>query len=140
MLAPPARRLDLAREIDLIEEVARLVGFDRFGAQLPHPVAPGALTAQQRAERQLRQLFSAAGLQEITTLSLVGAGSSEQRIAISNPLLAETSHLRTNLWEEHLAVCLRNLKASQDGCWVFEIGTTYSGSPIDVVETRQLCG
>ena len=140
VLAPPARRLDLAREIDLIEEVARLVGFDRFGAQLPNPVAPGALTAQQRAERQLRQLFSAAGLQEITTLSLVGAESSEQRIAISNPLLAETSHLRTNLWEEHLAVCLRNLKASQDGCWVFEIGTTYSGSPTDVVETRQLCG
>ena len=70
----------------------------------------------------------------------MGAESSEQRIAISNPLLAETSHLRTNLWEEHLAVCLRNLKASQDGCWVFEIGTTYSGSPTDVVETRQLCG
>ena len=140
VLAPPARRLDLAREIDLIEEVARLVGFDRFGSRLPHPVAPGALTPQQRAERQLRQLFSAAGLQEITTLSLVGAEAGDQRIPISNPLLAETSHLRTNLWEEHLAVCLRNLKASQDGCWVFEIGTTYSGSPTDVVETRQLCG
>ena len=138
--APPARRLDLAREIDLIEEVARLVGFDRFGARLPHPVAPGSLTAQQQAERQLRRLFSAAGLQEITTLSLVGADEADERIAISNPLLAETSHLRTNLWEEHLAVCLRNLKASQDGCWVFEIGTTYSGSATDVTETRQLCG
>ena len=140
VVAPPARRLDLAREIDLVEEVARLVGFDRFGSTLPHPIAPGALTTQQQAERHLRRLFSAAGLQEITTLSLVGADANDQRIAISNPLLAETSHLRTNLWEEHLAVCVRNLKASQEGCWVFEIGTTYSGSPTEVVETRELCG
>ena len=140
VMAPPARRLDLAREIDLIEEVARLIGFDRFGASLPQPIAPGALTPQQQAERQLRRLFAGAGLQEVTTLSLVGGDASEQRIAISNPLLAETSHLRTNLWEEHLALCVRNLKASLEGCWVFEIGTTYSGTPTDVSETRVLCG
>ena len=116
------------------------MGFDRFGAHLPDPLAPGALTPAQQAERRLRTLFCGAGLQEITTLSLVGASDSDPRIAISNPLLAETSHLRTNLWEEHLAVCVRNLKASQPGCWIFELGTTYSGSSDAVEESRLLSG
>ncbi|MGB1776378.1 MAG: phenylalanine--tRNA ligase subunit beta [Synechococcus sp.] len=137
---PASRRQDLQREVDLIEEVARLVGFDRFEAHLPDPLAPGALTPRQQAERRLRRLFCAAGLQEVTTLSLVGASEREQRIAISNPLLAETSHLRTNLWEEHLQICVRNLKASQSGCAVFEIGNTYTGSAEAVTQTAQLCG
>ena len=50
-------------------------------------------------------------------------------------MLADTSHLRTNLWEEHLQICVRNLKASQRGCSVFEIGNTYSGSPEAVSQT-----
>ena len=140
VITPPSRRQDLHREVDLIEEVARLVGFDRFEAHLPDPLAPGALTPRQQAERRLRRLFCAAGLQEVTTLSLVGASENEQRIGISNPLLAETSHLRTNLWEEHLQICVRNLKASQSGCAVFEIGNIYSGSAEAVTQTSQLCG
>ena len=55
-------------------------------------------------------------------------------------MLAETSHLRGNLWEEHLQICVRNLKASQPGCAVFEIGNTYSGSADSVTQTAQLCG
>ena len=140
VIAPPSRRQDLQREVDLIEEVARLVGFDRFEAHLPDPLEPGALTPRQQAERRLRQLFCSTGLQEVTTLSLVPASEQEQRIAISNPLLADTSHLRTNLWEEHLQICVRNLKASQRGCSVFEIGNTYSGSPEAVSQTAILGG
>ncbi|KGG24718.1 MULTISPECIES: phenylalanine--tRNA ligase subunit beta [unclassified Prochlorococcus] len=124
---PPTRRRDLSREVDLIEEVSRLVGFDRFEAHLPDPIEPGGLTNTQTAERLLRQMLSGAGLQEVTTLSLVGADNDEpQRIAISNPLLAETSHLRTNLWEEHLRICQRNLQSSQPGCWLYEIGNVYT--------------
>ena len=140
VMTPASRRQDLHREVDLIEEVARLVGFDQFEAHLPDPLAPGALTPRQQAERRLRRLFCAAGLQEVTTLSLVGGSDDETRIAISNPLLAETSHLRSNLWEEHLQICVRNLKASQPGCAVFEIGNTYSGSADNVTQTAQLCG
>ena len=135
VITPPSRRQDLHREVDLIEEVARLVGFDQFEARLPVPLEPGALTPRQQAERKLRSLFCSAGLQEVTTLSLVPASDAETRIAISNPLLADTSHLRTNLWEEHLQICIRNLKASQSGCFLFEIGNTYSGQA-DAVEQR----
>ncbi|MAR06626.1 MAG: phenylalanine--tRNA ligase subunit beta [Cyanobium sp. NAT70] len=138
---PPSRQQDLQREVDLIEEVARLTGFDRFTADLPDPLSPGALTPRQQAERRLRRLFCSAGLQEVTTLSLVGASEQEPgRIAISNPLLAETSHLRTNLWEEHLQICVRNLQASQAGCWLFEMGKIYSGTDQDVEQQSVLAG
>ena len=145
VVVPPSRRMDLLREVDLIEEVARLVGFDRFQSHLPEPLQPGQLTLIQQAERRLRQRLTAAGLQEITTLSLTGSDEADpSRIAISNPLLAETSHLRTALWQEHLQVCQRNLQASQPGCWVFEIGNVFSsdGGAIDQ-ETRLsgvICG
>ena len=126
VVVPPSRRMDLLREVDLIEEVARLVGFDRFQSHLPEPLQPGQLTLIQQAERRLRQRLSASGLQEITTLSLTAADDKDpKRIAISNPLLAETSHLRTALWQEHLQVCQRNLQASQPGCWLFEIGHVF---------------
>ena len=140
VMTPPSRRQDLHREVDLIEEVARLVGFDKFGAHLPDPVAPGSLTPRQQAERRLRQLFCSTGLQEITTLSLVGSSEGDGRIAISNPLLAETSHLRTNLWEDHLQICVRNLKASMAGCSIFEVGYTYSGSQESVEQSGVIAG
>lgn len=146
---PPSRSCDLTREVDLIEEVARLVGFDRFESHLPDPLEPGQLSPSQRAERQLRNLFCGAGLQEVTTLSLtasepeanpVGAENQESRIAISNPLLAETSHLRASLWEEHLRVCQRNLQASQSGCWLFEIGNVFALDGEAITQSAQLSG
>ena len=50
VVVPPSRRMDLLREVDLIEEVARLVGFDRFQSQLPEPLQPGQLTLIQQAK------------------------------------------------------------------------------------------
>ena len=147
---PPSRSCDLTREVDLIEEVARLVGFDRFESHLPDLLEPGQLSASQRAERQLRVLFCGPpDLQEVTTLSLtsaepeanpVGAEQPEERIAISNPLLAETSHLRASLWEEHLRVCQRNLQASQHGCWLFEIGNVFALDGEAITQSAQLSG
>ena len=146
---PPSRSCDLIREVDLIEEVARLVGFDRFESHLPDPLEPGGLTPLQQAERRLRTLLCASGLQEITALSLtsaepeaspVGAVTPEARIAISNPLLAETSHLRASLWEEHLRVCQRNLQASQPGCWLFEIGNVFTSEGDAIGQSARLGG
>jgi len=123
---PPSRKQDLTREVDLIEEIARLIGFDKFESNLPDPLEPGGLNPKQKAERQLRESFCNNGFQEITTFSLVNKSSNQSDIVpIKNPLLAETSHLRTNLSDEHLNICQRNLKSGQRGCWIFEIGKIY---------------
>ncbi len=124
---PYFRSLDLTREVDLIEEIARLIGYDKFSANLPDPIKPGILTSEQKTERLLRQNLVSSGMQEVCTYSLVPKNNnSVQQIAISNPLLKETSHLRTNLWEEHLNICKRNIDSGKTSCWLFEIGKIYT--------------
>jgi len=120
---PPSRGTDLRREVDLIEEVARLVGYDQFACHLPDPIEPGGLTPAQEAERRLRRALCDAGLQEACSFSLVPAG--EGRIPLANPLLADYGHLRDNLHEELLAAARRNLQSGQPGFWAFEIGQVF---------------
>jgi phenylalanyl-tRNA synthetase beta chain len=129
---PPSRAMDLKREVDLIEEVARLVGYDRFASHLPDPIRPGGLDPAQRVERRLRQALCQAGLQEVCSLSLVPGESglaAAPRVPLANPLLADTSHLRDSLIEELLMAARRNLQASRPGFWGFEIGTVFELAP-----------
>lgn len=138
---PIYRTLDLIREIDLIEEIARLIGYDRFQANLPEPIEPGGLNESQLAERKLRKCLSGAGFQEITSFSLVPYSEEDkERVAISNPLLTDTSHLRTNLLDEHLNICNRNIKAGKTGCWIFEIGSVYKKKGKGINEKKMLAG
>ena len=122
---PPQRALDLQREVDLIEEVARLVGYDRFAAHLCDPIEPGGLSAQQQAERRLRRDLCLAGLQEACSYSLVAAG--EGRLPLANPLLSDYGHLRDALHGELLDAARRNLQSGQRGFWAFEIGEVFDG-------------
>ena len=120
---PPARAIDLRRPVDLIEEVARLVGYDHFASHLPDPIEPGGLEPAQQAERRLRRGLVAAGLQEACSFSLVPQASG--RVALANPLLADYGHLRDNLHGELLEAARRNLQSSQPGFWAFEIGRVF---------------
>ncbi len=135
---PAARARDLQRPVDLIEEVARLVGYDQFAAHLPDPLEPGGLTPEQQAERRLRRALCAAGLQETCALSLVTAAPG--RIPLANPLLADYGHLRDNLHQELLQSARRNLQASQTGFWAFEIGRVFLGQGDAVEEQTLLVG
>ena len=140
VIVPAYRSIDLVREIDLIEEVARLIGFDRFLTNLPSPIKPGVINASLQAERRIRDHFSGSGFQELSTLSLVPFSSEAERIPISNPLLADTSHLRSNLWEEHLEICTKNISSGQNGCWIYEIGRIYKKINSQITEKLILGG
>jgi phenylalanyl-tRNA synthetase beta chain len=135
---PPSRAIDLLREVDLIEEVARLVGYDQFATHLPDPLEPGGASASQRLERRLRQALCAAGLQETCSFSLVQAGKG--RVPLANPLLADYGHLRDNLHGELLEAARRNLQATRPGFWAFEIGRVFSERDGAIVETPRLAG
>jgi len=138
VVVPPSRALDLTREVDLIEEVARLVGYDRFDAHLPDPLVPGGLNPAQLVERRLRAALCAAGLQETCAPSLVGAAPG--RTPLANPLLADFGHLRDNLHGELLQAARRNLQASQPGFWAFEIGRVFLGQDTASEEVELLVG
>ncbi len=141
VIVPAIRNSDLIREIDLIEEIARIIGYDKFCSNLPSPIQPGVLSHRQQVERNIRRFFISSGFQEITTMSLVPEDKiNRNRIAIRNPLLSETSFLRTNLWEEHLSICKRNIDSGQNGCWIFEIGRIYLQNDTIYSEKKLLSG
>ncbi|WP_411876765.1 phenylalanine--tRNA ligase subunit beta [Vulcanococcus limneticus] len=148
VVVPPSRAMDLTRPVDLIEEVARLVGYDRFASHLPDPIAPGGLSPEQQAERRLRVALVQAGLQETCSLSLTAASSSlqrqdpaaTQRIPLANPLLADYGHLRSDLVEELLLAARRNLQAGRPGFWAFEIGHVFQASGKGERQRLQLAG
>jgi phenylalanyl-tRNA synthetase beta chain len=132
--------------VDLIEEVARLVGYDRFASHLPDPIEPGGLSDEQQAERRLRRMLVAAGLQETCSLSL-GPAQSERpgadpakRVALANPLLADYSHLRDSLVDELLQAAQRNLQAGRNGFWAFELGNVFDATANDGGQRLQLAG
>ncbi len=138
---PPYRSSDLTREIDLIEEIARLIGYDNFDSNMPDPLEPGVLTPANLVERRIRNSFIHNGFQEVVTSSLVGPDQTEENaILIKNPLLSETSRLRTNVWDEHLKILQRNVSFGAEGCWVFEIAKTYKKVKERFVETNLLAG
>tara|TARA_Y100001968_G_scaffold333683_1_gene398358 strand:- start:48642 stop:51131 length:2490 start_codon:yes stop_codon:yes gene_type:complete len=138
---PPHRAKDLTREIDLIEEIARIIGYDNFSSFLPDPIQPGGLLPDQKIERQMRILLSSSGLNEVTTISLINYDKNDKnRVKISNPLFAETSCLRTNMWQEHLNICLRNINAGSRGCWIYEIGKVFKFKEDCIQETSELSG
>ncbi len=120
----PNRSQDLIREIDLIEEIARLLGYDRFDLSLPNPIKPGKLSPDQLALRKIKNGFIENGFNEVLSYSLVPEDNKDL-IKISNPLLSETSCLRDNIWKEHLEIVNRNIKAGKTSCYVFEIGNVF---------------
>jgi len=120
----PNRSQDLIREIDLIEEIARLIGYDRFDLNLPNPIKPGKLSSEQLALRKVKNGFIENGFNEVLSYSLVPEDK-ETLVKISNPLLLETSCLRDNIWKEHLEIVNRNIKAGQTSCYIFEIGNVF---------------
>ena len=120
----PNRSQDLVREIDLIEEIARLIGYDRFDLNLPNPIKPGKLSSQQLALKKVKNGFIENGFNEVLSYSLVPEDK-ESLIKISNPLLLETSCLRDNIWEEHLEIVNRNIKSGQTSCYIFEVGNVF---------------
>ncbi len=138
---PPYRFSDLTREIDLIEEIARLIGYDNFDSNMPDPLEPGVLAPTKLVERRLRNSFIHNGFQEVVTSSLVGPDNSDNNaVIIKNPLLSETSRLRTNVWDEHLKILQRNISFGAEGCWIFEIAKIYKKDKEAFFETNLLSG
>ena len=121
---PHSRCQDLCREVDLIEEVARLVGYDRFSAALPTPLVPGGRSRQQNLLHQLRQRLIATGLQELCHMSLdQGSGAA---MALANPLVSDHSCLRTVLYVGLLRAAQSNAQQGNGGLWGFEVGKVFS--------------
>jgi phenylalanyl-tRNA synthetase beta chain len=129
----PTFRPDLEREIDLIEEVARRIGFDRIGRTLPDTHGQvGALTQRQRERRVVADALVGMGLSEAITLPLVSpadlqrAGAPLDRVVrASNPLRAEESVLRTRILAGLLRAVAFNRSHGIGDVALFEMGHVF---------------
>ncbi len=147
-VAVPSWRPDSAVEIDLIEEVARLYGYERIGRTVPVSSHPGALSPLQRDRRLLRQVMVGLGLAEAMPSPLLGsgdherAGLAEDAIAISNPMVVEESLLRTSLRPGLLQALAYNESHRSLGVGLFELGHVVRGGAVTAplpVELEHLC-
>jgi phenylalanyl-tRNA synthetase beta chain len=136
---PTYRHRDLEREIDLIEEIARLYGYDKFCDTLPDKTEPGYLSLEQQLTRQLREAFRAAGLTELMHYSLVKPGE-ERQVVLANPLFAEYSALRTNLISGLLDAFQYNLEQGNGSLNGFEIGRIFWQEEEGLAEADALAG
>ena len=121
---PPYRYRDLEREIDLVEEVARMYGFNNFYESLPEKGEAGALSLEQMVLRRLRSALRGAGLNELMHYSL-GKPGNDREVVLSNPLLAEYSALRTNLIDGAIDAFQYNLEQGNGALNGFDIGHVF---------------
>lgn len=121
---PAYRYRDLEREIDLIEEIARLYGYDKLCDTLPEKPEVGYLPVDQELIRKLRAAFRATGLTELMHYSLVKPGEDRQ-VVLSNPLFAEYSALRTDLISGLINAFQYNIEQGNGALNGFEIGRIF---------------
>ncbi|MFM2314230.1 MAG: hypothetical protein RLZZ04_3506 [Cyanobacteriota bacterium] len=135
---PPYRYRDLEREIDLIEEVARLYGYDRFCDTLPAKTEPGYLSAEYAIKNKLRAAFRGVGLTEVVQYSLVKPTGKE--ICLANPLLAEYSALRSELFSGLLDSFVYNQSQGNGALNAFEIERVFSQTEEQLTERDSVAG
>ncbi|MBD1372820.1 phenylalanine--tRNA ligase subunit beta [Hazenella sp. IB182357] len=131
----PSRRPDIKIEVDLIEEVARLYGYDQIPTSLLWgKQTPGGLTRNQHTRRIIRRSLRALGLNEVITYSLTSEGASsaiaslhenEKSIAIAMPMSNEHAYLRTSLLPHLIKTASYNVKHGNHRVRIFELGKTY---------------
>lgn len=129
----PTWRPDCRREVDLIEEIARVHGYDRIPRSLPpRPLKATGLTRYQRQRRRAREALKAAGLDEAWTTSflspqeLSGTGSSHARaIELENPLDQSQALLRTSVLPGLLRAARFNFERQAAAVRLFEIGHVF---------------
>ena len=144
-VTPPARRFDLAIEEDLIEEIARIHGYDAIPATLPggstRLIAP---SESRSSEHDLRRQLVARDYLEAINFAFVDADLLKTwqldagGVALANPLSAELGVMRTRLLPGLTAALARNVARQQPRVRLFELGRTFAASEDAPQETRRV--
>jgi phenylalanyl-tRNA synthetase beta chain len=133
----PGYRVDIEREVDLIEEIARMRGYDRIGSTLPGSSHVGGLPDTYRFARAVKGALARAGLREVRPLPFASSDDLEftgdrDAIEVSNPLRAEEGYMRTRLTSGLLHTIVRNQDKGVRSLSLFEVSTVCrSGDPVE---------
>lgn len=139
VIVPPYRRRDVEREVDLIEEFARLYGYDRFPETLPLESEVGDLSDEISLTRQVRSALRGVGLTELMHISLCSAATGVP-VVISNPLATEFSALRQELLPGLIDAYSYNQDQGNGALWGFEVGRVFWRAEDEYQEADHLGG
>ena len=146
-LTPPSHRFDMTVEADLIEEVARIYGYDRIPestaiAETPLEAVTEASVPFDRAATTL----IARDYREAITYSFIDpavdalVAGSESELGLQNPISSEMAVMRSSLWPGLLQAASANLKRQQDRVRLFEIGKSFHGTQEAHNEVMRIAG
>ncbi len=139
----PSWRVDIEREEDLVEEVARHSGYDKIAAELPPSSMSGEYQPGERKLRALRQTLKAAGFHEAINFSFVSAAHDEsfetlpalirhdepeQFVTLKNPILGESNRMRPTLLLGLLESARHNFNQGIRDLYLFETGRVFAAS------------
>lgn len=146
-VTPPAFRFDIAIEEDLIEEVARIHGYNNL--QLVEPVSQmvmAAIPESRLALRRIKQTLVDLGYQEAITYSFVDSQTqslldpAHTAIPLANPISADLGVMRTNLWAGLAQAMKYNLHRQQNRLFLFECGLKFTQQGSDLNQEMVLAG
>jgi len=126
----PGYRVDIEREVDLIEEVVRVQGYERVGSTVPPVHQVGGVPPAYGFRALLRGSLRRSGIREVRLLSFASQDDLEMAggddpIRITNPLQADEAFLRTRLLPGLLRSVQRNVYRHVRGVALFEVGTVF---------------
>ena len=132
-VSAPTRRGDLVIEEDLIEEIARLYGYDHIPMTLPvHETNPGGLSPRQQKRRMIRQVLEGAGLMQAVTYSLTNDAKAKEfaldvrePVKLMMPMSEERSNLRLSIVPQLLESVSYNLARQHDSIAYYETGSVF---------------
>jgi phenylalanyl-tRNA synthetase beta chain len=140
----PSWRLDVEREIDVIEEIARLHGYDKFPNTLPAYVGSVVEQPDAEKEKKLRTSLLALGYDETISLTFISHQDAEQFssvpvIELANPLSEEASVMRTSMVPGMLNMLAYNLNRGTANVRLFEAGNVFEAAGDKTAEFKRIC-
>jgi len=139
---PDSRIDDITREIDLIEEIGRLHGFNNFVTNLPKIHTIGIEDFSYQARKKITSCFLSEGFNELIQYSLVSDQLTDKNtVKLVNPLLSDCSSLRSSLLPNLVNTVSENLKQGHLILEGFEYGHVFSGNiKSNCIESEQISG
>ncbi len=143
----PSYRFDIAREVDLIEEIARLHGYDKVPAIKPQAsLSMLPVDESKQSLDDIKDQLVQLGYQEVINYSFVDEAwetdllGNDQPIALKNPIASQFSFMRSSLWGGVLDTLAFNLNRQQDRALIFECGSAYTNAKQGFDETPKTAG